>query len=112
MKILVYPYTKEGLDRAFKDINFDNPYNLSSADVDFEAEPKVCELYNWVMGTKTHYSTTTEFRESFFADTIEFIPITVSCIREVPCLKAVVLIDGSIHQVEDYRCRPYNEEIK
>lgn len=101
-----YPYKKGAMEKAFKDI--DSTYNLSIADVDFDAEPKVVNFMNFVDGKCTRFHKVPELRETteFEDDMIISVFKTEWRIKshDLPELKAVLINEhGRAYEVPAYQ---------
>ena len=84
-----------------------NPDELSTGmapDVDFEASPQITVVLGWVMGNVLYKSMSGTIDLSInYGDIIYDI-------RSLPCLMAIVELDGKIQQIEHYRVKILKEE--
>lgn len=74
--------------------------------VDFDAKPIVTELLGWVMGNTNYYDGTTIADYGISPENISYLPLSES----VPCLMAVVELDGIYQAVEHFRIKSIKED--
>ena len=105
-KVLIYHYKAESLAKTFGKQALETPHNLSGMDVDYGAKPKEGLLHNWIQGTKTEFYTEFtslpihEFKDGDMLIGSKTMTFTRS--RQVPCLKAIVEVDGIICEYEKH----------